>query len=373
MGAQNSSTAADAAAAPNKPAVAREPEDIELKIKQVKRLNPTSASPRVRLMQAKEIDRICRQNSGDFSTGPTAAQDNLHTLRSAKSDSQDIDQTKSKNQTLQDTEESNVKTHYDSSRREAALGKEALQALRSLNVLVLGCRGAGIETAKNVVLLGPNSVCIWDPSPTKLEDLGCNFYLRKEHVRSRTPRAKACEKELVELNPFCKVSTRVDSYEVILQDIRAKKYSTVIVTDLLCLTAKQLRQVSTETHNLGVAFMMALTAGVTATIFSDFGESHTITDPDGMPTNVCAVAALELLPLHKDDEKGWLKPEINFKEGRKAVYITVSSESKKTLKNGKALVCCPTHFPANRTQVPTSHSQVLLCQLTIGTRTHHSN
>ena len=97
MGAQNSSTAAAAAAAPNKPAVAKEPEDIELKIKQVKRLNPTSASPRVRLMQAKEIDRICRQNSGDFSAGPTAAQDNLHTLRSAKNDSHDIDQTKSQN------------------------------------------------------------------------------------------------------------------------------------------------------------------------------------------------------------------------------------------------------------------------------------
>ena len=321
MGAKNSAAAGPAADAPDRPALAMQ--SSEMMDRQLTELGHTrdrkssKASPRVRLMQAKELDRICRQNSEEFSSGPT---DDLHTLRSPKDD--------------QTTKETGAKTHYDSSRREAALGKEAMQALRSLNVLVLGCRGAGIETAKNVVLLGPNSVCVWDPNPARLEDLGCNFYLRKEHVHTRTPRAKACEKELVELNPFCKVSTRGDSCMSVLEDIRAKKYSTVIVTDLLCLTAQQLRSVSTESHKLGVAFMMALTAGVTATIFSDFGESHTITDPDGMPTNVCAVAALDLSTLHKDDDKGWLKPEINFKEGRNAVFITVSSESKKTLKNG---------------------------------------
>ena len=333
MGAKTSVNLAPGAAAaaegPVKPAVQLGSSAMkEVKLKSAGAPKPPRASPRIRLMEAKELDRICRAKSIEFRM-PEEPQ-KLHTLRSSESGQLSARSTQS-DQTLHNVD---VKTHYDSSRREAAIGKEALQALRSLNVLVLGCRGAGIETAKNVVLLGPNSVCVWDPNQTRLEDLGCNFYLRKEDVHSRTQRAIACEKELVELNPFCKVSTRVDHFKSVLQDIKAKKYSTVIVTDLLCLTAQQLRDVSTDCHKLGVAFMMALTAGVTATVFSDFGKSHTITDPDGLPTNVCAVAALDLLQLHKDDDKGWLKPETNFKEGHKAVFITVSSETKKTLANG---------------------------------------
>ena len=325
--------AAAAAEGPIKPAVELGSSKMkEIQLKHAGASTPARSSPRARLMQAKELDRICRQKSVEFAH--TEEPQNLHSLRSSLNEQQ----TASPAQSGQTPPGVDVKTHYDSSRREAAIGKEALQALRSLNVLVLGCRGAGIETAKNVVLLGPNSVCVWDPKPTRLQDLGCNFYLRKEHVHSRTQRANACEKELVELNPFCKVSTRVDHFECVLQDIKAKKYSTVIVTDLLCLTAQQLRDVSTDSHKLGVAFMMALTAGVTATVFSDFGDSHTITDPDGLPTNVCAVAALDLLPLHKDDDKGWLKPETNFEEGRKAVFITVSSETKKSLANGQSLL-----------------------------------
>ena len=224
------------------------------------------------------------------------------------------------------------------SRREAAMGKEALQALTKLRVLVIGCRGAGIEAAKNIVLLGPKSVCVWDPNPAKIEDLGSNFYLTHSDVKAGTPRATACEPELVELNPFSKVTTRSDSFDDVFTNVRGKSYTIVIVTDLLCLTKKQLFELSDACHSLGVVFLMALASGVTAALFSDFGPNHVITDIDGVPTNVCAVGALDRVTLTKDDEKGWLKPETAHKEGRKAVIITVSCELKKALENGRLSV-----------------------------------
>ena len=246
--------------------------------------------------------------------------------------------------------------HLDTSRREAAMGKEALQALTKLRVLVIGCRGAGIEAAKNVVLLGPKSICVWDPHPAKIEDLGCNFYLNENDVKAKTPRATACEPELVDLNPFSKVTTRADSFADVFKDVRGKQYTIVIVTDLLCLTKKELFDLSEVCHALGVVFLMALASGVTAALFSDFGPNHVITDIDGVPTNVCAVASLERITLTKNDEKGWLKPDTSHKEGRKAVIITVSCELKKELENGKfsshflsTLLCTPPCDQKNQT------------------------
>jgi ubiquitin-activating enzyme E1 len=42
---------------------------------------------------------------------------------------------------------------------------EAMTKLIKLRVLIVGCRGLGIETAKNLILTGPASVNIFDPKP----------------------------------------------------------------------------------------------------------------------------------------------------------------------------------------------------------------
>eukprot|EP00493_Phyllostaurus_siculus_P007359 UN07437 len=92
------------------------------------------------------------------------------------------------------------------SRTAGALGMKMLKNLRSLNVLIIGCRGVGVETAKNLILTGPNSVTLWDRQPTRIVDLGANFYLTMEDVKSKVPRADAAQKELQGLNPYCKVT-----------------------------------------------------------------------------------------------------------------------------------------------------------------------
>ena len=35
--------------------------------------------------------------------------------------------------------------------------------LMKMNVLIVGCQGLGVETAKNLILAGPKSVTIYDP------------------------------------------------------------------------------------------------------------------------------------------------------------------------------------------------------------------
>ena len=59
---------------------------------------------------------------------------------------------------------------------------DTMKNLMTLDVLIIGLRGVGIETAKNMVLSSPRSVTVWDPIVPEIADLGCNFYLKPEHV-----------------------------------------------------------------------------------------------------------------------------------------------------------------------------------------------
>lgn len=41
---------------------------------------------------------------------------------------------------------------------------ETMGKLIKMHVLIVGCRGLGVETAKDLVLAGPASVTIYDPN-----------------------------------------------------------------------------------------------------------------------------------------------------------------------------------------------------------------
>lgn len=40
--------------------------------------------------------------------------------------------------------------------------------LMEMKCLIIGMRGLGVETAKNLILAGPNTVDIWDPEMTQI-------------------------------------------------------------------------------------------------------------------------------------------------------------------------------------------------------------
>lgn len=57
----------------------------------------------------------------------------------------------------------------------------------SLRALVIGLRGVGCETAKNLILGRPAAVSVWDNRLVEIADLGVNFYVKPEHVGKPHP------------------------------------------------------------------------------------------------------------------------------------------------------------------------------------------
>ena len=186
-------------------------------------------------------------------------------------------------------------------RQKAAFGAETLAKLKDLNVLIVGMRGVGIEAAKNLILSNVGSVVAWDPEPTEPRDLGCNFYLTAAHAAAGAPRAEASLPQLKSLNPFCKV----ESYDGALDDAyltqadvagTGKPFTAIIVTRLL--PKAELFRINAVARANNCVFLLAATNGVTASIFSDFGSAHHITDYNGEPTETYAVANVEVMDKH---------------------------------------------------------------------------
>ena len=61
---------------------------------------------------------------------------------------------------------------------------ETMKKIIHLKVLIVGLRGLGIETAKNIILAGPNRVTLFDPEFVNINDLGSNFYLTEENIKN---------------------------------------------------------------------------------------------------------------------------------------------------------------------------------------------
>jgi len=72
---------------------------------------------------------------------------------------------------------------------------ETMGKLVLMDVLIVGLRGLGAETAKNLILGGPRSVTLYDPTIITWGDLSANFYCHESQVGKIT-RAEACVDKL---------------------------------------------------------------------------------------------------------------------------------------------------------------------------------
>jgi ubiquitin-activating enzyme E1 len=154
-------------------------------------------------------------------------------------------------------------------------------------------RGVGVETAKNLILSNVGAVVICDSNLTRLPDMGTNFYLTEDDVGTVT-RAQACLPHLQSLNPYCKVHVLEDwsDKELLNSNVlqTQKPYSAVVVTDII----PNLYQVNEICRRQGIAFVLAVTKGITTSLFSDFGHHHEITDPLGEPMQTLALSNMEV-------------------------------------------------------------------------------
>ena len=207
-------------------------------------------------------------------------------------------------------------------RQKAAFGGETISRLKDLNVLIVGCQGVGVETAKNLILSNIGGCLVYDKTPCQIADRGTNFYVTDQHVTSGVTRAAASLDELRTLNPFC----RVDMHNGDLSDDfltgnnilnTHRGLAAVVVTTLLPKPESIRINETCRAHK--IAFLLAANHGVTCTIFSDFGPAHEISDATGEPTRTLAVANLEVL-----ETKPKLLEISGLKEGDKVVIVTVA-------------------------------------------------
>jgi ubiquitin-activating enzyme E1 len=68
---------------------------------------------------------------------------------------------------MQSSEEVQIDTNLYS-RQIGTFGLETMGKLIKLKVLIVGMRGLGVECAKNLILAGPASVDIYDPTTVTL-------------------------------------------------------------------------------------------------------------------------------------------------------------------------------------------------------------
>ncbi len=208
-------------------------------------------------------------------------------------------------------------------RQKAAFGAETLAKLKDINVLIIGMRGVGVESAKNLILSNVGSVIVWDPEPTTARDRGTNFYLTAEHVAAGTPRAEGSLAQLKSLNPYCKVemySGELDDAYLNQTDVAGtgKPFTAVIVSSLL--PKAELFRINNVCRGNHSVFLLAATNGVAASLFSDFGPEHTITDDNGEPVETYAISNAEVMEKHPI-----LKVQ-GVEDGAKIVVLSFASD-----------------------------------------------
>ena len=168
------------------------------------------------------------------------------------------------------------------SRQIGTFGIETMGKLIQMNVLIVGLRGVGVETAKNLILAGPKSVTLYDPTTVSWGDLSSNFYTREEHV-GKISRAEASIGKLQELNPYVKVST-ID--KLTLED--HAHYNVVCYTEIF-ESIDKLIEVNEFVRVKNIGFILATTYGPSGFTFLDYGNEFIVTDPDGEETKAFIV------------------------------------------------------------------------------------
>ena len=167
-----------------------------------------------------------------------------------------------------------------------------------MNVLIVGCRGLGVETAKNLILAGPASVTIYDPVLVSWGDLTSNFYCREEDV-GKVSRADACISKLQELNPYVKVAA-VQTISI----SELKNYNVVCVTEVHESIDKVI-EINEACRANGSGFILSCCFGPSGFAFVDYGNEFSIQDQDGEETKAFIVVNVTqanpaIVTVHED-------------------------------------------------------------------------
>lgn len=200
------------------------------------------------------------------------------------------------------------------SRQIGTFGIETMGKLIKMQVVIVGLKGLGVEVAKNLILAGPKSVSLYDPSLTEMRDLGSNFYTEEAHV-GKVSRADACLGKLQELNPYVKVDVLKDE-AALHAAIDSGDVHVVCQTLSLFMidgAAKFYNQhdMDAKCRAKGVGYIGSEIHGPWGYAFVDYGPEHVITDQDGEQTKSFIVTLIT---------KGKEKTTVTVHEDKRHIY-----------------------------------------------------
>lgn len=158
------------------------------------------------------------------------------------------------------------------SRQLYVLGRDAMKQMAQSDVLLCGLGGLGVEIAKNIILSGVRSVCLYDIKNVTIEDMSTQYYLSEKDIGKN--RAQASLDKLRELNSYVKVNY----YDGNITEDFIKTFKVVILTDS---PLNQQIKINNITHENNIAFINTCTIGLSGQIFCDFGNEFIVNDTDG--------------------------------------------------------------------------------------------
>ena len=166
------------------------------------------------------------------------------------------------------------------SRQIGAFGMETMSKLVKMRVLIIGLGGLGVETAKNLILAGPNSVTLWDKQISNSEHQGANFYITDQHVQNANTRAEASIGQLKQLNPYVSVSLNTAAtLNQLATQTALEKFDIVVITDLYEFNT--LSKINSLCRDADKGFIFAACPGLLGWTFVDFGKEHVVFDKNG--------------------------------------------------------------------------------------------
>jgi len=200
------------------------------------------------------------------------------------------------------------------SRQIGTFGMETMSKLIKMNVLIIGQRGLGVEAAKNLILAGPASVTMYDPTPVQWGDLSSAFYIKESDVGTKS-RAESTFEKLQELNPYVKVKT----ISSLTQDDLAS-YHVVLVTEILT-NIDEIKSFNSFCRQKNIGFILSQNLGAFGYAFVDYGDKFMCIDADGeetksfMVTNVVKENGYATVNVHEDKRHKFQDGDyVQFKE-----------------------------------------------------------
>ena len=159
------------------------------------------------------------------------------------------------------------------SRQIGTFGLDTTKNIMKMKVLIYGIRGLGMEIAKNIILMGPKCVSLYDKNLITLYDLGSGFYFSEEQINKEN-RDEGCVNKLSMLNPYVDVNVLKKDFILSIE-----LYDIIVITELI--NKDLLNKINEICRKKKKGLIYGAALGLISFIFVDFGEEFIVKNLNG--------------------------------------------------------------------------------------------